>query len=107
MNNPTSAKAERITVEEKVITTKQLPRVLLTLTEAQAQFLTDILSKVGGDPMSTRRALQEDITSALRTAGFDFQNRTLRDRYDTPNPLYDLSGGITVHQPGKVPPTAR
>lgn len=41
----------------------------LVLNEAEAQFLSDILGRVGGDPKTTRRALGDDLYNALRVAG--------------------------------------
>lgn len=106
MSNPkTAAKAERISVSEEIVTTmtKWTPMVQLTLTEEQAQFLKDILSKVGGDPFKTRRAVGDQISAALGKAGFRFTERTSGWNNDELNPKYDLSGGITVHAPGMVP----
>ena len=55
-------------VKEEVVTS-----VTLTLDADEAQFLADVLAKVGGDPTYSRRRYQTPISTALRDAGVSYQ----------------------------------
>ncbi len=53
---------------------KPIKQVTLTLTEAEAQTLADILGMIGGHPLTTRRKYAESISDALHSVGFDNQS---------------------------------
>lgn len=46
--------------------------ISLTLSEKEAQTLTHILSKVGGDPWDSPRRHSDSISKVLHELGFDF-----------------------------------
>lgn len=56
----TNEKVERIILEEGVV---------LRLTRDEADFLADILDRVGGNPEKSRRRYQHEISDALVGAG--------------------------------------
>jgi len=47
-------------------------KVTLTLNQNEAETLRRLLSKVGGDPLTTRRRFISSIASALQTAGVNY-----------------------------------
>ena len=47
-------------------------KVTLTLNQNEAETLRRLLSKVGGDPLTTRRRFISSIASALQTAGVKY-----------------------------------
>lgn len=55
-------------VVEEVVT-----GVTLTLDKDEAQFLADVLAKVGGSPEYSRRRHQQPISDALASAGIKHQ----------------------------------
>lgn len=46
------------------------PNVQLELTPEEAQLLIDLLGRVGGNPMESRRKFSISISSALTTVGY-------------------------------------
>ena len=74
----------------KVVQTAWPERIQLGLSTDEAQFLADILNRVGGSPTLSRRRYQEPISAALRSAGLtaepegtvdDIGQRSGRDAY--------------------------
>lgn len=59
------------------------PNVGLSLTHDQAEFLCDVMGRIGGSPTKSRRVYADMISTKLRNAGV--QNTTLND-YDPSNP---------------------
>ncbi len=65
-------------------------KVVLELSEEEAQFLADVLASVGGDYRHSRRKFQVEITDALRDdVGITFSSQRARD----------LHGNIMVRLP--------
>lgn len=46
-------------------------KVVLDLTYAEAQFLVDILDRIGGVASTSRRGMADEMARALSTAGVD------------------------------------
>lgn len=69
--------------------------VLLALSPDEAQFLADVLSKVGGNPKTTRRCHVEPVLDALDTVGYRYYSE--RER------LRDYEGRIYFNEPRRTP----
>lgn len=67
---------------DRIITTPG--KVVLELTEDEAQFLADIMARIGGDMTKSRRRFQTEISNALGHVGIPFESHN------------DLRGGITA-----------
>jgi len=63
------AKAQKETRERERIVLEKYQAVVLEMSEDEALFLADILSRIGGNPELTRRRHQESLTQALKNAG--------------------------------------
>lgn len=62
------------TTEKSVTTTVQVvDTVTLELNALEAQTLLDVLSFIGGDPVTSRRKFTDDIVAALQRQGLDFE----------------------------------
>jgi hypothetical protein len=60
------------TKTNEVVQVVQPAKVVLELSLEEAQFLTDVLCAVAGDPKKTRRGHQENISNSLYRLGFSF-----------------------------------
>jgi hypothetical protein len=85
------AKGTRCIKLETVQTVVERPFVKLELSPEEAQFLADVLAKIGGDPVTTRRKHQLAISGALRDAGHNFTWHS-KPRYG--EPARDITGNL-------------
>lgn len=69
--------------------------VLLALSPDEAQFLADVLSKVGGNPATTRRYHVEPVLEALYTVGYRYYSENER--------LRDYEGRLYFKEPRRTP----
>lgn len=73
----------KVAVEKITVVTKQI--VVLELTPAEAQTLSDLVHMVGGDPKKSRRKYTQNILRALQDVGInspDSDNRHPACRYN-------------------------
>jgi len=63
------ASAVKDEIEVEVTTTVKKPCYVLTLSEDEARFLLDIMNRIGGNPVTTRRLHEKEISVALGRAG--------------------------------------
>lgn len=63
------AQASIVREVREVVQTVSVEQVVLTLDTIEADFLNDLLSKIGGDPDATPRRYADSISAALTKAG--------------------------------------
>lgn len=72
---------------ERIVT-----RVDLSMTADEAQFLADVMARIGGSPSNTRRRFAESITKALHGAGIDWADSSFVEDYQ----ITDMEGRIRM-----------
>lgn len=71
---------------------KEVREVVLRLTEPEAQVLVDLLARVGGNHLETRRGLTDNIYVALNDVGFCYDRSSACLIADPPDP--EITGHI-------------
>ena len=76
---------------------KKSGEVVLRMSEVEAQVLTNVLARVGGDPKKSRRRYVNSIYNVLKEAGIYYESSSCPGECDNCLPELDVTGSITFH----------